>query len=269
MKRRSKETPRMLPYVMQAVADLTDISGSSTRKILDQVTTAINLLNMKPKPRNVVMHVKRALKHAVENGILKHRAGKYRLNLVSKPTVKDNGLKVRSRRVRTVRRHRRHRKSRRRSKRHHRRRRRIVEFRYSPSFSSGGSKHSCASTTTGSYMSVKKSRSRRRRCRSLAKKTIYIKRATAKKNDNRRRRRVRQPTPMPKEVKAEKIEETAPITTEQENNEQGDADPYAKIQQPKIMEIPPECDNPNCLCNLKQEPYEDSNYENSDKAFPM
>lgn len=78
MKKRSKETPRMLPYVMQAVTDLKDINGTTTRKILDQVHTAINILNVKPKPRNVVMQVKRALKHAVESGILKHRAGKYR-----------------------------------------------------------------------------------------------------------------------------------------------------------------------------------------------
>lgn len=78
MKKRSKEAPRMLPYVMQAVTGLKDANGSTTRKIVDQVHTAINVSNGQPKPRYVVMQVKKALKHAVANGVLKHKAGKYK-----------------------------------------------------------------------------------------------------------------------------------------------------------------------------------------------
>lgn len=79
MKPRPKEIPRMLPFVLQAVSDLKDVPGSTVRKILEQVHTAIDISDMKPKPRNVVMQVKKALRHAVENGVLKHKAGKYRL----------------------------------------------------------------------------------------------------------------------------------------------------------------------------------------------
>ncbi|GJQ65251.1 hypothetical protein Trydic_g7379 [Trypoxylus dichotomus] len=269
MKGRFKETPRMLPYVMQAITDLKDLNGSTTRKILDQINTAINLLNVKPTPRNVVMQVKKALRHAVDNGILKHKAGKYRLNMDCKPTVKDDGLKIQSRGMRTAKRHGRRRRSRRSSNRHHRRRRTMIEFRYSPSFTSGGSERSYASTTTDSYKSVKKSGNRRRRHKSLATKAIYIKRAATRKRDNRRKRKGRQPTPMPKEAKSDEIEETPPANEGPENNEQGDADPYANVEEPITMEVPPECDNPDCLCNLKQEPYEDSGYDNGGKSFAM
>lgn len=48
-----------------------------------------------------------------------------------------------------------------------------------------------------------------------------------------------------------------------------DNNPSATPEQATLVEVPPECcDNPDCLCNLKQEPSEDTGYENpSDMPF--
>lgn len=79
MSKRNSKEPRLLAQVLQAVADLKEVRGSTARKIVDQVQTAINLSNVRPKPRNVIGQVRRALKHGVRSGVLRQRSGKFRL----------------------------------------------------------------------------------------------------------------------------------------------------------------------------------------------
>lgn len=76
---RNKKEPKLLVHVLHALADLKDARGSTLRKITDQVQIAINLSRTKPKPKNVLGQVRRALRHGVQTGVLKHRAGKFRL----------------------------------------------------------------------------------------------------------------------------------------------------------------------------------------------
>lgn len=79
MPKRNRKEPRLLAQVLQAVADLKEVRGSTARKIVDQVQTAINLSKVRPKPRNVTGQVRRALKHGVRTGVLRQKSGKFRL----------------------------------------------------------------------------------------------------------------------------------------------------------------------------------------------
>lgn len=76
---RKRKEPRLLVQVLQALADLKETRGSTLRRVTDQVQTAINLAKARPKPKNVLGQVRRALKHGVQTGVLRHRAGKFRL----------------------------------------------------------------------------------------------------------------------------------------------------------------------------------------------
>lgn len=80
---RNSNEPKLLVQVLQALADLKDTRGSTLRRISDQVQTAVKLSKVKPVPRNVFGQVRRALRHGVQNGVLKHRAGKFRLATAS------------------------------------------------------------------------------------------------------------------------------------------------------------------------------------------
>lgn len=79
MRNRKGKKPRLLSHVVKAVKNLKEIKGSSAGRITDQVRTLLNQTRITPKPRNVVMQVRRALNHAVQNGILLHRAGRYKV----------------------------------------------------------------------------------------------------------------------------------------------------------------------------------------------
>ncbi|GLV35753.1 hypothetical protein CBL_01096 [Carabus blaptoides fortunei] len=120
--------PRLLSHVVKAVKNLKENKGSSAGRITDQVRTLLNNTKIRPKPRNVVMQVRRALNHAVENGILLHRAGRYKVlrsrNIVPVDSLElcdiHSGRQMKMRKARG----RRHSKRRRRRSRSHRRRRR-------------------------------------------------------------------------------------------------------------------------------------------------
>lgn len=74
---RKKNDPKLLPRVLEALSDLKH--GSTLKKITDQVHAAIRLSKVRPRPRNVLGQVRRALKHGVQTGLLRHRAGRFRL----------------------------------------------------------------------------------------------------------------------------------------------------------------------------------------------
>jgi hypothetical protein len=70
--------PRFLPEVIQAIYELRENGGSNSNKIVSHVKSALN--NTNSRPRNISTQVRRALKHAATNGIVKQRAGKFRIN---------------------------------------------------------------------------------------------------------------------------------------------------------------------------------------------
>lgn len=70
--------PRYLPQVLKAISHLREPGGSNTAKIVNHVKTSLK--NIDSTPGNLSMHVRRALKHATINGIVRQRAGKFRFN---------------------------------------------------------------------------------------------------------------------------------------------------------------------------------------------
>ncbi|XP_018576412.1 uncharacterized protein LOC108914959 [Anoplophora glabripennis] len=77
----SGRQPRLLPDVMQAIVDLKEGHGSTQNKILEHIQGVINTKKITPRPRNVTMQIRRALKHGVQNGLLKQRGGKFVLGI--------------------------------------------------------------------------------------------------------------------------------------------------------------------------------------------
>ncbi|XP_012057315.1 PREDICTED: uncharacterized protein LOC105620432 [Atta cephalotes] len=78
--------PRLMARVLDAVANLGDTRGSSAREVLSFIRHS----NVSSK--NLTLQVHRALKHAVNAGLLRHRSGRYKAlatlnpNSVSNPT---------------------------------------------------------------------------------------------------------------------------------------------------------------------------------------
>ncbi|CAH0561209.1 unnamed protein product [Brassicogethes aeneus] len=70
---------KLLPQVMQVIADLAEANGSTMKSISTQLQGQ-NLV----KPNNLPVQVKRALKQGLETGLIKQRSGKYRLGLDAK-----------------------------------------------------------------------------------------------------------------------------------------------------------------------------------------
>lgn len=77
----SGKQPRFLSDVMQAIVDLKEGHGSTQNKILEHIQSIINTKRIIPRPRNVTMQIRRALKHGVQNGLLKQRGGKFLLGI--------------------------------------------------------------------------------------------------------------------------------------------------------------------------------------------
>ncbi|XP_071561092.1 uncharacterized protein [Temnothorax nylanderi] len=79
--------PRLMARVLDAVANLGDTKGSSAREVLSFIRHS----NVSSK--NLTLQVHRALKHAVNAGLLRHRSGRYKTlatlnpNSVSNPPV--------------------------------------------------------------------------------------------------------------------------------------------------------------------------------------
>ncbi|XP_029161317.1 nucleolar protein 58-like [Nylanderia fulva] len=80
--------PRLMARVLDAVTNLGDTKGSSAREVLSFIRQS----NVSPK--NLTVQVHRALKHAVNAGLLRHRSGRYKalatLNPTSVPTPSAN-----------------------------------------------------------------------------------------------------------------------------------------------------------------------------------
>lgn len=116
--------PKYLSEVLQAIYELKEVGGSNTLKIAKHVKQGIP--TARSKPRNVTTHVQRALNHAILNGIIKKRAGKFRINTSRLDPYRDCEAcrrkerlrKSRRRRSGGRRRRRKHRSGRRRGRRH-------------------------------------------------------------------------------------------------------------------------------------------------------
>ncbi|XP_012148548.2 uncharacterized protein LOC105663507 [Megachile rotundata] len=65
--------PQLMNHVVDAVVHLCERKGSTARDVLDYLRQT-----SKFKPRNLTMQVHRALKHAVNAGLLRHRSGRYK-----------------------------------------------------------------------------------------------------------------------------------------------------------------------------------------------
>ncbi|CAL7944510.1 unnamed protein product [Xylocopa violacea] len=86
--------PRLMNRVLDAVAHLCEGKGSTARDVLDFLRRS-----SKSAPRNLTMQVRRALKHAVNAGLLRHRSGRYKALFTLNPapvkqcTSEDNDEK--------------------------------------------------------------------------------------------------------------------------------------------------------------------------------
>ncbi|KAJ8946793.1 hypothetical protein NQ314_008776 [Rhamnusium bicolor] len=80
--KRSGHQPRLLTAVMEAIANLKDGKGSTQKRIIDQVQCLLNSKNV--SLRNVTVHIRKALKHGVESGLIKQKGGKFKLGLDTK-----------------------------------------------------------------------------------------------------------------------------------------------------------------------------------------
>ncbi|KAL3266710.1 hypothetical protein HHI36_010871 [Cryptolaemus montrouzieri] len=101
--------PRRLPHVLQAIQDLGDSHGSTMRQIMDHMENA--QFTTSGRPKNLTTEARRAVKYAVDNGLVKEKAG--RLTVTSfysnkKSDPSKSILEGRRRRKKRGRRRRRH-----------------------------------------------------------------------------------------------------------------------------------------------------------------
>ncbi|XP_070155149.1 splicing regulatory glutamine/lysine-rich protein 1 [Polyergus mexicanus] len=71
--------PRLIARVLDAVMNLGDTRGSSAREVLSFI------LQSNVPPKNLTLQVHRALKHAVNAGLLRHRSGRYKALAILNP----------------------------------------------------------------------------------------------------------------------------------------------------------------------------------------
>ncbi|XP_011702159.1 PREDICTED: U1 small nuclear ribonucleoprotein 70 kDa isoform X1 [Wasmannia auropunctata] len=76
--------PRLMARVLDAVANLGDTKGSSAREVLSFIRHS----NVSFK--NLTLQVQRALKHAVNAGLLRHRSGRYKTLATLNPNTVPN-----------------------------------------------------------------------------------------------------------------------------------------------------------------------------------
>ncbi|XP_018342145.1 PREDICTED: serine/threonine-protein kinase PRP4 homolog [Trachymyrmex septentrionalis] len=79
--------PRLMARVLDAVANLGDTKGSSAREVLSFIRHS----NVSSK--NLTLQVHRALKHAVNAGLLRHRSGRYKVLATLNPNSVSNSAK--------------------------------------------------------------------------------------------------------------------------------------------------------------------------------
>lgn len=88
-KRNSKVPPKMLANVLKAISDLKDARGSTLQKIVEQINVKCTAENRR-RPRNINMHVRRALRHGTQSGVVLYQGGKYKLGISgSAPKIAD------------------------------------------------------------------------------------------------------------------------------------------------------------------------------------
>lgn len=82
--RSTKQQPKLLLSVLQAIVDLKDSGVTNYSRIVEYLQGVVKYRDITPRPRGLPLQVKRALKHAVDNGLVKHNNGKYSSALNSK-----------------------------------------------------------------------------------------------------------------------------------------------------------------------------------------
>ncbi|CAG9826330.1 unnamed protein product [Diabrotica balteata] len=85
--------PKFLQCALQAIVDLHESTGSSQGRIIDYIQGVINAKQIRPRPRNIAMQIKRALKYATQNGMVNHRGGRYVMALSDKDFAIFKGLR--------------------------------------------------------------------------------------------------------------------------------------------------------------------------------
>ncbi|XP_057665286.1 uncharacterized protein LOC130899386 [Diorhabda carinulata] len=90
----SSNQPKYLECVLQAIVNLKEPHGSSQGRIIDYIQGVINAKQIRPRPRNVAMQVKSALKYAVINGLVKQQGGKFIMALTEKEYAIFKGFRT-------------------------------------------------------------------------------------------------------------------------------------------------------------------------------
>lgn len=247
MSKRQNATPKMLPMVLQAIADLRENRGSTAKNIIDRVQHVLEKPKPQVKAKNVVTQVKRAIKHAVDVGIVQQRSGRYKISKIlprtpkavakkpTKPVKKLSDSKQPKPTKKLVD------KPAKRTKR-----------RYS-SYSTGPTETTCT-TETHSYASSISEATSGTSYRDDKSKSKRSKSGKKQKFDKPHKETV----PAEQHSYEEPSEEPNQQDSETKINAQNE---YENMGQ-YILEdqVGNECDNPDCLCNLKSDPME-GNYE--------
>ncbi|EFA01637.2 serine/arginine repetitive matrix protein 4 [Tribolium castaneum] len=226
--KRPVRPPRFLPEVLQAIYELKENGGSNSTKIVSHVKSSLRSVRSYNTVRNLSTQVKRALNHAASNGIVKQRAGKFRINTEILNPNKDCMECRRRKRLQAQRRR--------------RRRRRLQKHSITPSAQrlfeeSVRRRHRYRGFSNDSDSSLPVRETRRRR------------KKAAKKR--RRRRRKSQSEARfgnePRRIDEELRKDIVYPDDHQEGHEM-----HHESRQ---------CDNPDCLCNVKEDIEEIPNYD--------
>ncbi|CAH1183380.1 unnamed protein product [Phaedon cochleariae] len=258
--RKGSPHPRLLNEVMEAIAKLKELDGSTPKKISNQVETI--LTRKKKQLQRDAGQIKKALKHGVLSGLITRVKGKYKLGLAKRdydvyknltPMVADGEI-YREHKRRGGRRSRRRR--RRRSRRGRRRRRGDLE-----EDSEDNVSELSVDTTSSLDTSIPEDRSRRRRRKG---------RRRGRGRSGRRGRRGRRHTEdgtksaektsedskQPKKVERKSSNESVKSTESQQEYSRSkhdinrDPDENMDDLQDGVAHV--NCDSPDCLCNIMQ-----------------
>ncbi|XP_063927786.1 uncharacterized protein LOC135140956 isoform X2 [Zophobas morio] len=212
--KKTTRPPRFLPEVLQAIYELKETGGSNSNKIVTHVKSSLHHNDSFPAPRNLSTQVRRALNHATTNGIVKQRAGKFRINIGILDPFKDCAECRRRKRMQKTKKRRRRRRGRHhavlpvRAHRHH-----------------GSDSESLRFSDSDSDFPVKQLRRRRR-----------------KGGEKKRRRRRRRRSAGDRENRGEE-KRGDDLNPYPDDHKDGDEN----------MDDNRQCDNPDCLCNVKEE----------------
>lgn len=89
MLQKEKLAPAFKNHVIEAVAALQEKRGSTSREIVNQIKAVIRRSpRYKERLRNLILQVERALHHCVDDGLLRHQAGRYKLGIKNDKIMK-------------------------------------------------------------------------------------------------------------------------------------------------------------------------------------